>query len=213
MIIVSRERYIPVIVNMIVLFKDEHYFYIHRDVYDQAVVLADRYRELEPLAALVGGKDINRETAAWFYEAAPRPLHILAPYLSLIDGAIAKDMELACGVLHVVTSMIHVRQFIEKPEEIRRSVSFSLSIKEEYEMAWERFAASSIPYDRRGNYMGMQQVSAAAPELPERTASAMDTVALFPHAASQLSGPGDKGAYTLAAAKEAERSATRNLLR
>ncbi|GFN30943.1 hypothetical protein [Paenibacillus xylaniclasticus] len=213
MIVVTKERYIPVMVNMIVLTKGEHYFYIHRDVYDQAVILSDRYREFSQLSELVGGKDVNGETAAWFYESAPKPLHIFAPYLLLIDGVIDKDMEQACGVLHVITSMIHVRQFIEKPPEIRRSVSFSLSIKEEYEMAWDRFIASSIPYDQRGSLIGGQQLAAgAAIDRQEQPVSVTDTIALFPHTVAQIGRPSDKGAYTVAAAKEAERSATRNLL-
>lgn len=177
MLIVSKDRYLPVAVNTIVLQAQEKYFYIHRDVYDQAVILADRYPSLEELASLVGGSG-NEETVQWFYSEAPKPLHILAPYLQLIDGDIERDMELCCGVLHVITSLIHVRHFIQKPPEVRRSVSFSLSIREEYEMAWESFFLTALPYEKRGLIYG--------------------TVADVPHAASISESTDDKRQSSLA---------------
>jgi hypothetical protein len=146
MIVVSKDRYLPITANTMVLFKDERFFYVHRDVYDQAVVLTDRYPDMQELRELVGGTDHNDDTVLWFAQAAPRPLHILAPYLSLIDGKVEQDIEICCGALHVITAMIHARNFILKPVEVRKCVSFSLTVKEEYQMAWDRFLISSIPY-------------------------------------------------------------------
>jgi|GEM_PF-1294946 len=149
MIVASKERYLPVTINTLVLAKNDMYIYIHRDVYDQAVVLADRYPTFDALRAEVGGSSLNEPTAQWFYEHAPRPIHALAPYLCLVEGLIEPELELVCGVLHVITGMIHVRNFVTKAAEIRRSVSFSLSIQEEYELAWDRFFATAIPYKER----------------------------------------------------------------
>ncbi|OBY77766.1 hypothetical protein BBG47_19955 [Paenibacillus sp. KS1] len=149
MIVCSKERYIPVTINTLVLHKEDRYYYVHRDVYDQAVILADRYADLEHLMELVGGTSVNQEIVEWFYQQAPRPLHILAPYLRLVDGALERNIEICCGVLHAITAMISVRNFILKPQEIRKSVSFSLTAKEEYEMAWDRFFLSAIPYEER----------------------------------------------------------------
>lgn len=148
MLVVSEERYLPVSFNTIVLHAQDKYFYIHRDVYDQAVILADSYKSVEELASLVGGYEVNMDTVRWFHIHAPRPLNILAPYLLLIDGPIEPELEICCGVLHVITSLIQVRHFILKPQEVRRSVSFSLSIKEEYEMAWDRFFITALPYNQ-----------------------------------------------------------------
>lgn len=147
MLIVSKERYLPVSFNTIVLHEHDNYFYIHRDVYDQAVILSESYASLEELAALVGGYETNRDTVRWFHTQAPKPLNILAPYLLLIDGHIEPEIGICCGALHVITSLIQVRSFILKPQEVRRSVCFSLSIKEEYEMAWDRFFISALPYN------------------------------------------------------------------
>lgn len=153
MLIVSKYRYIPVIVNTLVLFHDDLYYYIHRDVYDQAVILADQFDNLDSLQKLVTGSHSNERVVQWFYDHAPKPIHILAPYLSLVEGEIEQDMVLCCGILHVITSMIHVRNFVTKPEEVRRSVSFSLSIREEYAMAWDRFFLSAIPYEQSRDHI------------------------------------------------------------
>lgn len=210
MIVASRDRYLPVAVNTMVLCKDEWYFYLHRDVYDQAVVLADRYEQsLDELAAMIGGHDTNAETMRWFFAYAPRPLHILAPYLRLIEGEIEPDLELVCGVLHVITAMIQVRQFILKPPEIRKSVSFSLTIRAEYEMAWERFFASSVPYDQRG--FPMQQVYRDL-RTPQSTAPpATETAPLFPERQQRFDADEEATAVQFVSTEE-ERSATRGLL-
>lgn len=209
MIVASKERYLPVVVNTLVLAKDDWYFYLHRDVYDQAVVLTDRFEQaFEDLAELIGSRHGNEATVRWFYEQAPRPLHILAPYIHLIDGEIGQDMELCCGVLHVITAMIHARQFILKPLEIRKSVSFSLTIKEEYEMAWERFFVSSIPYDQRGQLI---QAGIGRPAQPTAPAPLLDTVPLFPEQDDRLD-PLNRPEPARIGSSDEERTATRNLL-
>jgi len=180
MLVVSPKRYLPVAVNTLVLHAGGLYFYIHRDVYDQAVILADQYAELDELSTLVGGGADNRETARWFYSQAPKPLNILAPFLNLIEGELERDLELCCGALHVITSLIQVRHFIHKPQEVRKSVSFSLSIKDEYEMAWESFLMTAIPYEKRhlamASALPVYQEQAAGFEVqqsaPERAYSA-----------------------------------------
>lgn len=153
MLVVSKKRYIPVTVNTMVLSNEDYYFYLHRDVYDQTVILSDQYPDLQNLKELVGGTRTNDAVVDWFHEQAPKPLHILAPYLALVDGQIEEDMELCCGILHVVTTMIHVRNFVLKPMEVRKSVSFSLSIKDEYAMAWDRFFLTAIPYVESRNHI------------------------------------------------------------
>jgi len=212
MIAASKQRYLPTIVNTMVLSKNGWYFYLHRDVYDQAVVLSDKHEQSpDELSALIGGNPVNMETVRWFGEQTPRPLHILAPFLQLIDGEVEQDIEMACGVLHVITSMIQVRKWLTKPQEIRKSVSFSLTIKEEYELAWESFFASAIPYDQRGQLLHAAHGMSAPPPVtmpvgPDNTvpllsAHAPDRFGLAMEPAPARIGPSDE-----------ERTATRSLL-
>lgn len=147
-----------------VLSKDDNYFYVHRDVYDKAVVLSDRY---EP-EALLGALDAtnNEETIDWLYSELPKPINILSTFLGLIQDGLEADLEKCCGALHAITSVIDVREFVKQPKELRKSIEFSLSILEEYEMSWERFFLSSISYDERNQvipYMVAGQVIGGAP--------------------------------------------------
>lgn len=211
MIAVSRQRYLPTLVNTMVLFKNDRYFYLHRDVYDQAVVLTDKYDQtMEEWSDRIGGSRENERTVRWFYEQAPKPLHILAPCLQLIDGRIEQDIELVCGVLHIITSMIHVKQYIAKPEEIRKSVSFSLTIRDEYEMAWESFFQSAIPYDQRGQLLQSQAVFDAQTQASSRPAL-LDTVPLYPVGAAPSDAKAERAQATFGPTEE-EKKATLQLL-
>ncbi|MFD0671949.1 hypothetical protein [Cohnella sp. GCM10027633] len=211
MIVASKERYLPTMVNTIVLAQGEWYYYMHRDVYDQAVVLTDRYDGYESLAEAIGcARGDNGGAAKWFYDAAPKPLRVLAPFLNLVDGPLEEDVELCCGVLHVVTAMINVKGFPGKPPEVRKSVAFSLTIREEYEWAWERFFQSAIPYDSRHTAFG----AGLAESLPTRPVVAVtDTVPLFPsYAAFEEDARGKPESAPKKASTQEERSATRSLL-
>ncbi|MBO9597430.1 MAG: hypothetical protein J7559_06380, partial [Cohnella sp.] len=181
MIVATRERYLPTLVNTMVLSMNGWYFYLHRDVYDQAVILTDRYDTFDSLAQAIGCEGAEGEaTARWFYDHTPKPLRVLAPFLQLIDGTLEQDMELCCGVLHVVTAMIHVKGFPEKPPEVRRSVSFSLTIREEYELAWERFIQSAVPYEKRHASFNLGVGEAVQRVNPPFAIPVTDTVPLFP---------------------------------
>ena len=78
MIVCSQKRYLPVTNNMLVLQQGEYYFYVHRDVYDKAVILYDRYQFME-LKDLIDGSPHNNEAASKFFDNAPAPLKILGP--------------------------------------------------------------------------------------------------------------------------------------
>ncbi|QGQ98835.1 hypothetical protein EHS13_30125 [Paenibacillus psychroresistens] len=151
MIVVSKIRYLPITINTLVLYKDEHFYYLSRDVYDQALLLMNNYPILKNLSDIFEGSKMNDSTVSWFFEKAPHPINILAPYLFLVNGPVEQDIELCCGVLNAITNMLNVRSFINKPSEIRKSVSFSLLIKEEYKIEWNRFFLSALPYESQND--------------------------------------------------------------
>ncbi len=151
MIAVSERRFLPTLPNTIVIYHEGYYYYVHRAVYDMAVILSDRHTLVSLVSNVIPIS--NEETILWFYENAPSPINILAPYIGLVEGDIPKDIIACCGVLHAISAVINLRGFINHPKEIRKSVKFSLSIREEYEMAWDSFFANSIPYEERGSVM------------------------------------------------------------
>lgn len=219
MIVASKERYLPVMVNVIVLSQANWYFYVHRDVFEQAVILASKYRDLQELTDAFGDIRHNAAAVDWFYNEAPKPLHMLAPYLSLVEGELECDIELCCGTLHVISSMISVLNFIGKPVDIRRSVSFSPFVREEYEYAWECFLNACVPYGAHGRTGGAQPLRSRAVVSSGRLAGAetagqeQQTTELFPHLAPSSPARG-RGTPSSAGkqASEAEKSALRQLL-
>ena len=153
MLIYTRERLLPANINMIVLTdNDGGYYYLHRSLYEQAVIVEDRYKEHidDLIRALGSDPDVTRPTCvSYFVAKAPRPINILGYYLHLIDNVYQLDdlsMETLCGAIHVMSSVLNFREFLKIPKEARAGVSFSLSIREEYEVSWDRFFQEAIPY-------------------------------------------------------------------
>lgn len=161
MLVASKDRFLPTVINTLVLSKKDYFFYIHRDVYDQAVILADRYTPQE-LKTIVE-PEYNTSVIDYFYERAPYPINILAPFLGIVNPGLPEDMEVLTGALHVITAATNIKAYVEVNKELRKTLQFSLYIQEEYEMAWERFFITSIPYDERHT----TQVQTTLPTAPQ----------------------------------------------
>lgn len=149
MLIYSEERYVSTEVNMMIIrSKDgEGYYYVHRLLYDQAVILHDLYgSKPEELCYILTGVEGMREDVESFLEEAPAPINILGCFLLLVDGIIDEPLD-RVGAIHVMSGPVRFRDIIKWPREIRSTMQFSLSIKEEYELAWDRFFKEAIPFD------------------------------------------------------------------
>lgn len=167
MIVISTERFVPINPGWIVLQdKDGVYYYVRRTLYDQAVILEDRYRgHIPTLCNLIGG-NANLECIEKFIKYAPSPLHILGYFLALLDGDI-DDFTDIVGALYLITSNINVRMLITQPAEVRQQVRFSLSVREEYSDLWDRFLQyECYPYDVMKEKMDSP---IAVPMIPKRT--------------------------------------------
>lgn len=147
MLIYSEVRYVPTDINMMVLRgADDKYYYIHRLLYDQAVILSDIYGEnVSELVKLLSGSDTIPDSVKEFMETVPAPINILGAFLVLVKGELTsfKDM---VGAIHVMSGPINLRQMVKYPYYVRSNISFSLSITEEYSLAWDRFFLTAIEY-------------------------------------------------------------------
>ncbi|GKX28653.1 hypothetical protein SH1V18_11330 [Vallitalea longa] len=155
MLVTSKKRYLPTTINTLVLIKNDYFFYIHRDVYDKAIMLTDRYT-LDELVENIQPQN-NLSAINYYYENSPSPINILAPFLGLVDKGLPNDIETLTGAIHVITAAIDVKAYTLIESDLRKTLEFSLYIKEEYEMAWERFFMTSIPYDERNTIANTQQ--------------------------------------------------------
>lgn len=149
MLIYSKDRLVPTDVNMMVIRAKDNvgYFYIHRALYDQAVVIHDIYGE-DPsnLIKSLTGNEESREDVDYFLENVPTPINIFGPYLLLIKDKL-DNFEDMVGAIHVMSGPLHLRNMLKIPYEMRNTMpSFSLSIQEEYQLAWDRFFQNTMPY-------------------------------------------------------------------
>lgn len=160
MLVCSLERYVPTNVNILTLEGiDGRYYYVHRQLYDQAVVLEDKYIEHtdELVKQIIGSDSIKCDSVEYFLTIVPRPLNILGYFLLLIrdiETAVEPTIENLCGAIHQISVMISLRELVRVPINMRNSVSFSLRIMEEYQLAWNRFFQESIPYQEEMFLMG-----------------------------------------------------------
>ena len=152
MIIFSEERYVPTDVNMMVLAQEgAGYFYVHRMLYNQAVILEYLYEnDLPRLITAVTNEthtfaDIRQDVLN-FYEEVPSPIKYLAPFLYFVKGELNSTEDCA-GAIHVMSSVLNFAKMLSTPYDMRPSMSFSMSIKEEYALAWDRFFMTALPYD------------------------------------------------------------------
>ena len=146
MLIFSENRYTPTDINMMVIAGNDGYYYIHRSLYDQAVILHDMYKEnISGLVDVLVPDAQITESIHRFTTEIPVPINILGAFLILVKEDITelKDM---VGAIHVMSGPLDLRQMITVPIEMRKTIRFSLSITEEYQLAWDRFFTTAIPY-------------------------------------------------------------------
>lgn len=150
MLVYSDKRYIPTDLNVMVI-EDSvgKYYYIHRLLYNSAVILNYKYKgQITELAQLIAGPQGNSERfdVQIFYDKVPNPINILAPYLLLCNEAF-DDLQDMVGALHVMSNTIDFVKYIAVPYEARvTQLDFSLSIREEYKLGWDNFKQTCIEY-------------------------------------------------------------------
>lgn len=159
MLIYSTTKLLPANVNMIVLAdKSGAYYYVHRSLFEQAVIIEDRYKENTEALEKALGVEADAPAPACvtrFLEEVPRPLNMLGYFLYLVNDTEELDpdnMTELCGAIHVMSSVLNFREFLRIPREARAGVSFSLSVREEYELSWDRFFQEAIPYSALSSY-------------------------------------------------------------
>ncbi|MDR1523279.1 MAG: hypothetical protein LBS29_04945 [Endomicrobium sp.] len=151
MLVYSDTRYVPTYTNTMVLEdKFNKYFYIHRSLYDQAVVLYDLYnKDIGMLRNMIAGT-FKKKAALYFYENAPVPINILGLFLDLLDSMeeLEEDLEVLSGIIHVISTTLDFRKLLKVDMQIRLSVRFSMSILNEYSLSWHKFFTESFEYDK-----------------------------------------------------------------
>ena len=116
------------------------YLYVSQNTYDQALLLYDRFEgEKGVLNRTIGEGSNKKEYADFFFENAPEPICILAPFLNtlLCDMELKLEMRMLCGVLHQMSQTIDFNSFVNVPKEVRAKVKFSKTTLVGYEKSWD----------------------------------------------------------------------------
>ena len=172
MLICSAKRYYPTDVNMIVLEKDGLYFYVHRSLYDQAVILDDMLSRCSIDEMCLKIRRSKPEPMVYeFVEKAPRPISALGCFLILVAEPLTDFIDM-CGAIHVMSGPLSFRRMIDLPPELQNSVQFSLSVKEEYELAWDRWFDLNAS---AGASVRRIETDESEVEVPTHTADEYDT--------------------------------------
>lgn len=118
---------------------DDAFVYLSKSTYEQALLLADRMEnEITYLQKLVLGDDIENNKIAqdYFFENAPEPVNILAPYLGLVQPVLSCNMRELCGVLHMLSMQIDFNLYTKVPKEVRVGIVFTKNSIRRYEQNW-----------------------------------------------------------------------------
>lgn len=168
MIVASMSRYVPVMPGYLVLQDTEElYYYVHKTFFEQAVVIEDRYKDnIETLQKQIGGNP-DFIAVRKFTEYAPRPINIMGYFLALLKEDI-EDYQDIIGAMDVIGTALNLRNLIKQPASIRQSVSFSVSIKNEYQDSWDLFFQNCYDYDTLKSMLSGGYVAPAPAPAPRR---------------------------------------------
>ncbi len=125
---------------------DGGFIYLSRNVYDQAVILNDRFaNDYTIIRKMLGISNLQNAAIEYFGEVAPEPLNILAPFLGLVtDVELEQDIEELCGVLHQMATTINFCSFTSVPKEVRADVSFTGNFIRKYKDSWDSIETKLI---------------------------------------------------------------------
>lgn len=149
MLVTSETRYVPTAVNMVVLQgTDDRYYYIHRSLYDQCVILSDLHGGPNTVLLRLLGVQEAPPICAAAAAYLPEPLSVLSTFLTLIpECEKLEDIEEVCGALSVMSMSVDFRKLLKVSSEIRHSVKFSLNVRQEYRTSWDRFFQETPTYE------------------------------------------------------------------
>lgn len=119
---------------------DDNVIYVSRQIYNQAVVLADRFEgDCTMLAEKLQIGDNQSLAVEYFIEIAPEPLSMLAPFLAFVSDKLELpcDLEVLCGALHQISTVINFEHIVKVPKEIRANVDFTKRFIQGYVESWE----------------------------------------------------------------------------
>ena len=106
------------------------YVYCDKSTFTDCILLQAKFdNNLTSMVAQIAPIEKHMPVINYFFEEAPKPFNVLAPFLGLISGSVEleKDIEDLVSRLFVLSKSIGFNSFIQVPKNLRMSLVFSTS--------------------------------------------------------------------------------------
>lgn len=119
------------------------YMYADLSTYNKALRLEQQYESEIVLLRKTITSESHTDVVNWFYEFAPQPFYMLAPYLSLIVEKISidKDPEQVCMYLDTLSRYIDFAEYPNVPLDLRVNILFNkatfMDVENDYRISKE----------------------------------------------------------------------------
>jgi hypothetical protein len=174
LLIFSEQHLLPVVGGIITLGGPGGYIYCHRVLYDAAVVLEDRYKTKEALVQELGTTK-HGNVVEFFYENAPSPIRILAPYLAYTNEPDVLDLEHCCGFLHTISKILDLRTVPTIQPALRKTINIHVDPDESYLIQWKMLMKEWFDYAEINSLADKVTLLSKIPEAP-----AMPSMPMYP---------------------------------
>ena len=146
MLIYSKDYLLPLGGNIITLFgENSDYYYVHRSLYDLAVILNEKY-SIEELTENLGFTSFTTIMEE-FSNTVPEPLQILSSYLGFVKIE-EETITNYCGAIHCLNKLVDLRSLLNVLPEIRKTVKFTLNPNNDFLLQWSIIKQEWLEYNK-----------------------------------------------------------------
>lgn len=140
---------------------DESVVYVSKNTYDQCVRMHGRFEgEIGYMCRNLGVEYGEGTPVDYFYNNAPEPINILAPFIGVLvkAGHKADEIEDMFGYLHIMSQIINFDSYMLMPADARADVTIGNAVLKSYEESWEDLESSLMDRVPQGLYVGNTQM-------------------------------------------------------
>lgn len=140
---------------------DESVVYVSKNTYDQCVRMHGRFEgEIGYMCRNLGVEYGEGTPVDYFYNNAPEPINILAPFIGVLVKAGHKvdEIEGMFGYLHIMSQIINFDAYMLMPADARADVTIGNSVLKSYKESWEDLESSLMDRVPQGLYVGNTQM-------------------------------------------------------
>lgn len=134
----------------------KYFFYLDKYMYEQAVVLKERFNSASTLSEKLGVGTLNNvyNSMKAFRDNVPEDLAMFSPFIGLLAKIMEReitDVVTQCGYLHQLARAIDFVAYASTTTDIQRSITKTLSYLDDYQESYDNIVAKytmdSVEYE------------------------------------------------------------------